>query len=119
MRKMLFNCEQIALVSSFFSYNGPSAPPCAGALWKTIIFSMIVRVRLFSLLREAVGSSELLLHFSKLTVGELWEEMEEQFPHLAQFRSSRAVAVNRQHTSESHQLKDGDEVAFFPPVSGG
>jgi molybdopterin synthase sulfur carrier subunit len=80
---------------------------------------MRVQVKLFSLLREAVGHSELLIDFRGETAGELWEELQRRFPALAPFRSARAIAVNRQHAHESALLSDGDEIAFFPPVSGG
>jgi molybdopterin converting factor subunit 1 len=80
---------------------------------------MRVRVKFFSLLREAVGSSELVVDFVGLTVGELWTELGQRFPALASFRSSRAIAVNRQHAQENQPLSEGDEIAFFPPVSGG
>jgi molybdopterin synthase sulfur carrier subunit len=33
--------------------------------------------------------------------------------------SNVLVAVNMEYTDPSHTLKDGDEVAFFPPVTGG
>jgi molybdopterin synthase sulfur carrier subunit len=29
------------------------------------------------------------------------------------------IAVNMEYTDINHALKDGDEVAFFPPVTGG
>lgn len=29
------------------------------------------------------------------------------------------VAVNQEHVDTKHALADGDEVAFFPPVTGG
>ncbi|GBC76087.1 Molybdopterin synthase sulfur carrier subunit [bacterium HR07] len=80
---------------------------------------MRVRVKLFSLLREAVGTGEFFVNFSGETAGELWEELERQHPALAPFRPARAIAVNRHHAREDARLSDGDEVAFFPPVSGG
>ncbi len=80
---------------------------------------MRVRVKFFSLLREAVGSDELVVNFSGMTAGELWERLEKEFPALASFRLARAIAVNRQHAQEGQLLSEGDEVAFFPPVSGG
>jgi molybdopterin converting factor subunit 1 len=80
---------------------------------------MRVRVKLFSLLRETAGSSELVIDFEGLTAGDLWEELEQRFPGLASFRFSRAIAVNRQHVRDNQPLREGDEMAFFPPVSGG
>jgi molybdopterin synthase sulfur carrier subunit len=80
---------------------------------------MRVRVKLFSLLREAVGTGEFFVDFHGQTAGDLWEELERRFPALAPFRPARAIAVNRQHARESSPIQDGDEVAFFPPVSGG
>ena len=29
------------------------------------------------------------------------------------------VAVNQEHVATDHKLSNGDEVAFFPPVTGG
>ncbi|MCS6936753.1 MAG: molybdopterin converting factor subunit 1 [Candidatus Bipolaricaulota bacterium] len=80
---------------------------------------MRIRVKLFSVIREICGHSELSLDFSGRTVGELWLQLEQQHPALRPLRASRAMAVNRQHAREEHVLHEGDEVAFFPPVSGG
>jgi sulfur-carrier protein len=33
--------------------------------------------------------------------------------------SSVRVAVNQEHVSLEHPVKKGDEIAFFPPVTGG
>lgn len=80
---------------------------------------MMVRVKLFSLLRDAVGKSEFSLDFEGHTAGALWEELERHYPALTPFRAARAIAINRQHAHESSLIHDGDEIAFFPPVSGG
>ncbi len=80
---------------------------------------MRVRVKLFSLVREAVGKDEFFVDFRGKTAGELWGELEHKFPALVPFRLSRAIAVNRQHAHEDSLINDGDEVAFFPPLSGG
>lgn len=80
---------------------------------------MKLQVKFFSLLREVTGLSDLTVDFQGHTAGELWAQLEKQFPTLAPFRTSRAIAVNRQHSQEDLILKEGDEVAFFPPLSGG
>jgi molybdopterin synthase sulfur carrier subunit len=81
---------------------------------------MRLRVKFFSVLREAVGSQELdWTSVSTKTAGELWEELVARHPSLAPYNASRAIAVNHEYVHPDQVLRDGDEVAFFPPVSGG
>jgi molybdopterin converting factor subunit 1 len=44
---------------------------------------------------------------------------ERRFPRLLSVKGSLLVAVNQEIASPSTPLRDGDEVAFMPPVSGG
>ena len=71
------------------------------------------------MLRDVVGSPELLLKTDAVTTGELWVQLEKKFPELSPFSASRAVAVNHEYVRADHTLHEGDEIAFFPPVSGG
>jgi molybdopterin synthase sulfur carrier subunit len=34
-------------------------------------------------------------------------------------RKGTMIAINQSHASEADPVKDGDEIAFFPPVTGG
>ena len=52
-------------------------------------------------------------------MGELVAVVTGQYPNLSPNPPSMVVAVNRVYVNHSHPLKDGDEVAFIPPVSGG
>lgn len=76
---------------------------------------MRVTVRYFASLREALGRSEETLELEGApTVADLWQRI----------RPASAVprvlaAVNQQHAAFSAPVRDGDEVAFFPPVTGG
>lgn len=77
-------------------------------------------VRLFATLRERAGASELVRELPDgATVAQLWEHLKEEFPALASHRDSVGFAVNQEYVSGDHRLRDGDEVAFIPPVSGG
>ena len=99
------------------------AEPASAILSKSIArevkSTMRLRVRFFSALRRVTGQSELDYNFSGRTAGQLWDDLSQRFPELTPFTESRAIAVNLKHTTPGHVLKEGDEVAFFPPVSGG
>jgi molybdopterin synthase catalytic subunit len=53
------------------------------------------------------------------TVGDLQTRYESRFPRLREVAGSLLAAVNQEVADRSHILRDGDEVAFLPPVSGG
>jgi molybdopterin converting factor subunit 1 len=81
---------------------------------------MQVNVRLFASLREAVGQKELRRQVPEgTTVGDLLAALIEEYPRLAQAARRAHTAVNHQYVPVETVLRDGDEVALFPPVSGG
>ena len=43
----------------------------------------------------------------------------EAYPKLASDPCRLVVAVNREYREHGHTLRDGDEAALIPPVSGG
>lgn len=52
-------------------------------------------------------------------VGDLLARYESRFPRLRELGGSLLAAVNEEVADRSRILRDGDEVAFMPPVSGG
>ena len=77
-------------------------------------------MRLFASLREAVGASELTLVLQDgATAEDCWRELVHEHPSLADRRRSLSAAVNRRYASFDARLREGDEVVFIPPVSGG
>ena len=82
--------------------------------------SLKIKVLLFASYRERVGEAELSIRLPEgSSVGSLALELGERFSKLTSDPSSLVVAVNREYTDHLHVLKDGDEVALIPPVSGG
>jgi molybdopterin synthase sulfur carrier subunit len=78
---------------------------------------MRVRLRFFAALRERMGPEAERAVAGGTTVGALWDALIVERPELA--RVPVRFAVNERYVESSHRLAEGDEVAFFPPVSGG
>jgi molybdopterin converting factor subunit 1 len=78
-----------------------------------------VRVRLFASLRELLGPERSLELPDGATAEEVWQALAREAPALAARRPSLAVAVNREYAGFETALREGDEVGFIPPVSGG
>jgi molybdopterin converting factor subunit 1 len=84
---------------------------------------MKITVRYFALLRERMGRESDVLSWddAEPTVGRLREHLADRVPALAALLSGGTllVAVNREYAAADAVLADGDEVALFPPVTGG
>ena len=81
---------------------------------------MTVKILYFASFREKVGRDEEARQVPDgCRVGELWRRLAGEVPHFAAFRAAPPAAVNREHASADRELRDGDEVAFLPPVAGG
>jgi molybdopterin converting factor subunit 1 len=79
-----------------------------------------VTIRLFARLREVAGASDLTRTIPDgSTAGDAWQALVAEFPALADHTRSISVAVNEEYAKPATALRDGDEVAFLPPVSGG
>ena len=78
--------------------------------------NMTVHIKYFASLRETIGrdSDELTVNDS-MTVENIWQLATNNMPPPEQL----LVAVNQEYANFEKEVKDGDEVAFFPPVTGG
>jgi molybdopterin synthase catalytic subunit len=81
---------------------------------------MKIRVRLFASVKDIVGRREVVLELPEgVTASELLHRIAADHPRLQPLLPSLLLAVNREYVEATRALKDGDEVAFIPPVSGG
>ena len=78
---------------------------------------MRVRLRFFAALRERMGAEGERAVAAGTTVGALWATLVAEQTGLEEVPVR--FVVNERYVEPSHALADGDEVAFFPPVSGG
>ncbi|HEX6324117.1 MAG TPA: molybdopterin converting factor subunit 1 [Vicinamibacterales bacterium] len=77
-------------------------------------------VRLFARLREIAGQDTIERDVpAGSSLGDVWASLVEQWPAMRAFDSTVSGAVNEEYARMNHEVHDGDEVAFLPPVSGG
>ena len=81
---------------------------------------MRVNVRLFARLRDLVGAGELLRDVDTgATVDTVWNALLRDYPAIEPYSASMSCAVNAEYARMTTTVREGDEVAFLPPVSGG
>ena len=81
---------------------------------------MKIEVRLFSVLRERIGKSELSLEIPEGALcSDVFSLLEDEQEGLKPLLERCALAVNGEYADPCVSLSAGDEVAILPPVSGG
>jgi len=82
--------------------------------------SVTVTVRLFAVFRERLGqSSPRITVGPEATVATVWDSVMAERPDLEPLRSVTRFAVNGAYADSETPVREGDEVAFLPPMSGG
>lgn len=82
--------------------------------------AMEVQVKFFATLRDVVGAKEMGIEIPEgTTVAMLLDHLASKFPAIDAHRPTLLTAVNLEFEGSSHRLRQGDEVALMPPVSGG
>jgi molybdopterin synthase sulfur carrier subunit len=77
---------------------------------------MGITVKYFASLSQQLGRREEVIVFSPgLTVAKAWGQVTNGAP----LPSHILIAVNREYAKADTPLNEGDELAFFPPVTGG
>jgi molybdopterin converting factor subunit 1 len=80
----------------------------------------MLKVRFFASLKDLVGESEMEMQLERETsVRKIFQQLETRFPRIKSYESSMLVAVNMEYADLDARVAPGDEVCFFPPVSGG
>ncbi len=81
---------------------------------------MKIRLKMFAILKDRSGVSEIDLELpAGATVGDAISLIRQRFAAIAELLPKAAAAVNLSYVERSHILRDGDELALIPPVSGG
>jgi molybdopterin synthase sulfur carrier subunit len=79
-----------------------------------------ITVKLFAIFQEVLATDELQIKLeSGTSVSTIFDRLVSQHPHLEKWRSLTRYAINLNFADPQTILKNGDEVALIPPVSGG
>lgn len=78
---------------------------------------MNITVRYFASMRDRMGKADevVALDGDSATVSEVWGRIADG----QSMPDSTLIAINMEYTDADAAVKDGDELAFFPPVTGG
>lgn len=82
----------------------------------------MIKVFFFASIREELGTSELIMEWNEGSVTDLIRQLGNQQGN--QYKDVLAcenllTSVNQDMVSGDHPVRDGDEIGFFPPVTGG
>lgn len=92
------------------------AIPIAGHKYDTPAGLVPITVKYFASLREHYGADRQLAAPSRgATVAAVWALASDG----AALPDNVLMAVNLEYVNADHPVVDGDEIAFFPPVTGG
>lgn len=82
---------------------------------------MQIKVLLFATLKELAKENNIPLNMpgDTTTVKQIRDALAERHPVISDHLKAAIASVNQEYAFDTETVKDGDEVAFFPPVSGG
>jgi molybdopterin converting factor subunit 1 len=81
---------------------------------------MSIRVLFFASLADVVQGREHSVESAEAAdVISVFNKFAAQFPAMETYRTSVLFALNSEFTRPDAPVRDGDEIAFLPPVSGG
>lgn len=76
---------------------------------------MSITVRFFASVRERLGKAQEVIDSADInTVADVWKRSAQ-----TSLPGNLLAAVNMEYARPEQSVRDGDEVAFFPPVTGG
>lgn len=82
---------------------------------------MQINILFFATIRDLIGQKRLTIELDEatITVEDVRNSLIEQYPAVTDNIRVALAAINEEFAFNKDTVKDGDEVAFFPPVSGG
>lgn len=82
---------------------------------------MQINILFFATLKDLTGTKRLSLELSNetTTLATVRDNLISRYPEIEANLNAALASINEEYAFAQDTVKDGDEVAFFPPVSGG
>lgn len=111
--ELSIRCGYSRLTCAIDSIPWARVKPKAGA---GVLTDMSIQVKYFAALRDEMGRADDVLDSGEVrTVSDVWTKVSGQ----GALPPNTLAAVNAEYAEAEQPVQDGDEVAFFPPVTGG
>jgi molybdopterin synthase catalytic subunit len=79
-----------------------------------------ITVKFFASYKEVLGKEQIEIQLDdNSTVDHLLSRLRQDYPKLGNLMETLVVSINLEYATFDTKLREGDEVALLPPVSGG
>lgn len=75
-------------------------------------------IKAFGITKDILGAREIVFELDGETVGSLRNALKHRYPSILEIRSLM-IAVNNAYAEDNLSIRESDEIALIPPVSGG
>lgn len=79
-----------------------------------------IDLRLYASIKDVLGKDRIDIDWTKnMTVGDLRKQLDASYPILSIVNARFSISVNRKPVDDSELIRNTDELAVLPPISGG
>jgi molybdopterin converting factor small subunit len=79
-----------------------------------------IDLRLYASIKDVLGKDRIGIEWTKnMTVGDLRKQLDASYPILSIVNARFSISVNRKPVDDSELIRNTDEIAVLPPISGG
>jgi molybdopterin converting factor small subunit len=79
-----------------------------------------INLKLYASIKDILGKDRIDMDWTiNMTVGDLRKKLDASYPILSIVNARFSISVNRKPVDDSELIRNTDEIAVLPPISGG
>lgn len=79
-----------------------------------------INLKLYASIKDILGKDRIEMDWTNnMTVGDLRKKLDASYPILSIVNARFSISVNRKPVDDSELIRNTDEIAVLPPISGG